>query len=142
MSNTLYPVIKRPNMSTERPLSKNWIIISFIIFITIEIILGGFIGQLVAGTFMSYSLRHLLQGLLNLISYLIGGFIIGLISPGIRVIEPAIGAFLSVAIMLILSIFTPFTFIHFSLIKMLIGGAIAFFLAMSGAKFGEKIMRN
>lgn len=38
-----------------------------------------------------------MQGVLNLSSYLIGGFIIGLISPGIRIREPGVGAFLAIA---------------------------------------------
>ena len=91
---------------------------------------------------MSLNLRFLLQGLLNLISFFIGGFIIGLISPGIRIFEPALGAFLSVALMLCLSFFTPYSFIQFSMTKMLIGGAIAFFLALTGARVGEKIAGN
>mgnify|MGYP001213638485 CR=1 FL=1 len=126
-------------MKRKKPLSKNWVIISFIIFIVVEIIIGSFIGQFVAGTFVSYNLRHLLQGLFNLAGYLVGGFLIGVISPGIRVLESAIGAFLSVVFMLGLSILSPFTFIHFSLTKVLLGGGIAFYLAMSGAKFGEKM---
>jgi hypothetical protein len=41
-----------------------------------------------------------------------------------------------------LSIFTPYSFIHFSLTKMLVGGVIAFFLALVGARLGEKIAGN
>ena len=88
---------------------------------------------------MSMGLRFMLQGSLQLVSFLIGGFIIGVISPGIRITEPAVGAALSVAIMLTLTVFTPYSFIHFSLTKLLIGGVIAFALALIGARFGEKI---
>jgi hypothetical protein len=91
---------------------------------------------------MSLSLRFTLQGLLNLVSYFIGGLIIGLISPGLRIHEPAAGAFLSVTLMLSLTLFTPYSFIRFSLTKMLIGGAIAFWLALLGARLGEKIAGN
>jgi hypothetical protein len=44
--------------------------------------------------------------------------------------------------MLCISFFTPYSFIHFSFTKMLIGGAIAFCLALSGAKLGEKVVGN
>ena len=88
------------------------------------------------------SLRFMLQGLLHLISFFIGGFIIGLISPGIRIYEPAVGAFLSVSFMLALSLFTPYSFIQFSVTKMLIGGLIAFVLALVGARLGEKLAGN
>ena len=128
--------------SETQPFSKKWVLASTAIFVVVELFLGGLIGNLVVGTFLSLNLRFLLQGLLNLISFFIGGFIIGLISPGIRIFEPALGAFLSVALMLCLSFFTPYSFIQFSMTKMLIGGAIAFFLALTGARVGEKIAGN
>ncbi len=130
-------------MSTiRREFSKRWMFISFAIYIITEIILGGVLGNIVIGKFMSIQLHFMLQGLLNLTSYFIGGFIIGLVSPGIRIYEPAAGAFLSVAAILLLTIFTPFSFFHFSLTKLIIGGGIAFFLALSGAKLGEKAAGN
>ena len=122
--------------------SKKWMIASTAIFIAVELFLGGLIGEVVVGRFMSISLRFLLQGLLNLVSFFIGGFIVGVISPGVRTVEPAAGAFLSVAIVLALSFFTPYSFIHFSLTKMLIGGGVAFFLALAGARLGEKVVGN
>lgn len=126
---------------TKQPFSRKWVLISMAIFIGIELFLGGFVGNL-AGGYMSIHLRFMLQGLLNLISYFIGGFIIGVISPGVRIYEPAAGAFLSVGVMLILTFFTPYRFIHFSLVKLLIGGGIAFGLALYGARLGEKVTGN
>jgi hypothetical protein len=128
--------------SENQPFSKKWVIASTAIFVAVELFLGGLIGNIVVGTFMSLNLRFMLQGLLNLLSFFIGGFIIGLISPGIRIWEPAVGAFLSVSLMLCLSFFTPYSFIQFSLTKMLIGGGIAFFLALAGARMGEKVAGN
>jgi len=125
-----------------QPFSTKWMLASMAIFIGIELLLGGIVGQIVVGRFMSLSLRFMLQGLLNVVSFFIGGFIIGVISPGLRVREPATGAFLSVAFMLILSIFTPYSFIRFSLAKMIIGGVVAFCLALTGAKIGEKVTRH
>ena len=126
----------------ERPFSWKWVIISMTVFIGIELILGGLLGYLVLGKYLSLSLKFLVQGLLNLSSYFVGGFIIGMISPGLRIREPAWGAFFSVALMLIMSIFTPYSFIRFSLSKLIIGGIIAFFLALTGARLGEKCMGN
>lgn len=130
------------NDPTPNTFSKKWMLASMAIFIGVELFLGGLIGELVVGRFMSISLRFMIQGLLYLISFLIGGFIIGLISPGIRTLEPALGAFLSVTIMLGLTFFTPYSFIRFSLTKMIIGGIIAFALALWGAKLGEKVTGN
>lgn len=130
------------NEPIEQSFSKKWMFASVAIFIGLELILGGLIGNVVIGRFLSRSLYFILQGVLNLVSFFTGGFIIGLISPGIRIREPAVGAFLSVSIMLCLSIFTPYSFIHFSLTKMLVGGVIAFSLALVGARLGEKIVGN
>ncbi len=129
------------NNTEHQSFSKKWMFASMAIFIVIEIFLGGLIGNFVGG-YMSISLRFMLQGLLHLVSFFIGGFIIGLISPGIRIYEPAAGAFLSVVVMLLLTVFTPYRFIQFSMSKMLIGGGIAFALALFGARAGEKAAGN
>ncbi len=131
-------------MSTSRQqaFSKRWMVLSAVIFIGIELFLGGLIGEVVVGRFMSLHLRFFLQGLLNLISFFIGGFIIGLISPGIRILEPALGAFFSVALMLCLTLFTPYSFIRFSMSKLFIGGGVAFLLAYMGARWGERVAGN
>jgi len=115
---------------------------SMLIYITVEVVLGIWVGSVVAGRFISVSLSFMLQGLLNLASYFVGGLIIGLISPGLRVYEPAAGAFLAVGLMLLLSFFTPYRFIQFSMTKMLIGGGIAFLLALAGARLGERLSGN
>ena len=122
--------------------SKKWMIISIVIFIATEVVLGILIGKFIVGNYVSINLRYLVQGVLNIASYFVGGFIIGIISPGLRIYEPAVGAFLSVAIMICISFLTPFRFIHFSMTKIIIGGGIAFFLALLGARLGEKIAGN
>ena len=136
---------KKGNRMTEperESFSKKWMLASMAIFVGVELFLGGLIGDVVVGRFMSLSLRFILQGALNLVSYFVGGFIIGFVSPGVRTFEPAAGAFLSVALMLCLSFFTPYGFIRFSMMKMVIGGAIAFFLALAGARLGERVAGN
>ena len=57
-------------------------------------------------------------------------------------IEPALGAFVSVGLTLAISIFLPYTFMRMSFGKMLIGGGIAFFIAFAGARIGERFMGN
>lgn len=123
----------------ERSFSYKWMILSMITFIGIELVLGGVVGEWVMGRYLSHSLLFLLQGVLNLASYFIGGLIIGAVSPGLRMREPAAGAFGSVALMLGLTLFTPYSFIQFSLTKLVIGGIIACFLAYAGAELGEKL---
>ena len=70
---------------------------------TLEMILGGLVGEYLLARYASLSYGFLVQGLLNLVSYFIGGIAIGMLSPGLRIHEPAVGAFLCVALMLSLS---------------------------------------
>ena len=126
----------------NQPFSWKWTAISFVVFVLMETVIGAVIGQFIVGKYVSHNLQFLMQGLCNVGSYFVGGFLIGLISPGLRIYEPAAGAFFAVAGTLILTVFSPFTFLAFSMPKMIIGGAIAFFLAMTGAKFGEKLSGN
>ena len=125
-----------------RPFSWKWVLISMAVFVAVELILGGFFGHVLLGRYTSISLRFMLQGLLHVVSFFVGGLIVGFFSPGVRIQEPATGAFLSVALMLSMSLFTPYSFIRFSLFKMLLGGAVAFALALAGAKLGERLSGN
>ena len=127
---------------TDREFSWRWAIFSMAVFVAAELLLGGLVGEFVVGRYKSMSLAFALQGMLNLASYFIGGFIVGLVSPGVRIMEPAVGAFASIALMLALTLFTPFSFLRFSLTKLIIGGGIAFALALSGAKLGERVAGN
>jgi hypothetical protein len=56
--------------------------------------------------------------LLNLGSYLAGGVVIGLFSPGLRMLEPALAAAVSVGLTLIIALFLPQSFMRFSLVKL------------------------
>ena len=126
----------------KQEFSWKWVALSFAVFVVSESIIGAVIGQYVVGQYVSHNLQFLMQGLCNVGSYFVGGLLIGMVSPGIRIYEPAAGAFLAVAGTLILTVFSPFTFLAFSMPKMLVGGAIAFFLALTGAKLGERVTGN
>ncbi len=125
-----------------KPFSWKWVVISMVIFVGFELLLGGLVGEVLLGRYQSLATAFLLQGLLNLSGYFVGGIIVGVISPNVRIHEPAVGAFGAVALMFALTTFTPYSFIRFSTAKLVIGGGIAFVLALTGAKIGEKITGN
>ena len=77
-----------------------------------------------------------------LVSYFVGGFIIGVVSPKIRIIEPALGAFLSIFLVVLVSFVMPNSYIQFNWVRLVIGGVIAFALAMYGATLGEKLAKQ
>lgn len=122
-----------------KDLSKAWVLYSLITFIVAELFLGGLVGQVVIGRFVPHVLSYTIEAVLILASFFIGGVIIGLISPKVRVLEPAMGAFLCVLLTLSISFFSPYSFMRFTWAKLAIGGGCAFFLAFFGARFGEKI---
>ncbi len=128
-------------MPQER-FSVPWVFISLFTFVAVELLLGGLLGNVVVGRYMSISLRFYIQGLLHLTSFFVGGMVVGVLSRGVRIREPAAGAFLAVGLMLIMTVFTPYSYIRFSLTKLLIGGVIAYALALTGAKLGERVMGN
>lgn len=126
----------------QRPFDLKWVLASMGVFIAAEILFGALLADVLAGPVTSMTLRFMLQGVLNLLGFFVGGVLIGLFSPGLRIREPAMGAFLCVVLMMLLTLFTPYSFIRFSLTKMLIGGAVAFWLALVGARCGERLAGN
>lgn len=135
-----------PNLSSMqitvkmiKDLSWMWVFSSFWVFVLLELFLGGFIGAMVVGRFVPHMLTYQIEVLLLLSSFFIGGAIVGLISPTVRVLEPALAGFFSVLLTFSVSFFSPYQFIVFSWTKVIIGGGIAFLLALFGARFGEKI---
>jgi len=128
--------------SPARPFSTAWTILSVFVFLGIELLLGGLVADLVAGRYVSSPVHLQIQAMMRLVAFLLGGFVVGLLSPGIRMTEPAVGAALSVALTLLLSVFLPYRFMALSLDRLLIGGGIAFGLALFGAYLGERLTGN
>jgi hypothetical protein len=105
-------------------------------------VLGAILGSFVAGAYISYTLDFTLRGLLTILSYFLGGLIIGLISPGLRILEPAVGAFFSIFLMWIITFFVPHMFFQFDTGKLLVGGCVAFVVAIAGAIIGETLLKK
>jgi hypothetical protein len=127
---------------SDRPFSNGWLFLSVGVFLAIEAAIGTYLGPLVLGKYVSPAFHLQLQSLMHLASFYLGGVVVGLMSPGVRLKEPAAGAFLSVLAVFVMSLFLPHTFMQFDVGKILIGGAIAVVLALMGAYTGEKMMGN
>lgn len=122
-----------------KELSWAWVFYSLAVFIVTELVLGGIIGKLVIGSLVPHVLSYTIEVVLILTAFFVGGAIIGLLSAKVRVLEPALGAFLCVLLTLSISFFSPYSFMRFSWIKLAIGGGCAFLLAFFGAWLGEKV---
>ncbi len=117
-----------------------WVWVSLVVFITIEVIVGTFVNELIAGRYRTYLLGLKLEMLIMLGSYFFGGLAVGFFSPTVRIFEPAIGAFSAVLVTLLYSVFVPMRyFFGFDSSKVLIGGGIVFTLALLGADVGERL---
>ena len=129
-------------LKQNQPFSMGWVLGSMVVFVVAQLVLAVIVGQLLIGGRIPTGMHQVVQGLLILISYFVGGFVIGVISPKIRIIEPALGAFASIFLVVLVSFVMPNSYIYFNWLKMFIGGAIAFALAMYGATLGEKLTKQ
>lgn len=126
----------------ERPFSTAWVMLSVVLFLAIELVIGTWIGPLIVGKYVSPMFHYQVQMLMHLGSLYLGGLVVGVVSPGRRLVEPAVGAFISVLVVFLMSFFMPTWFFVFDVMKVLIGGGIGFALALAGAWTGEKWMGN
>lgn len=130
------------NDSAERPFSSAWVMLSLVLFLAFELVIGTWLGPLIAGKYVSPMFHLQVQMLLHLAALYLGGLAVGVVSPGRRLLEPAVGAFLSVLVTFLMSFFMPTWFLHFDVVKVAIGGGLGFFVALLGAWHGEKAMGN
>jgi hypothetical protein len=132
--------------STSKKYKVFWIVVSMVIFVAFELFLRGVVGQFITTRFAHDMLDIRLQMLLMIASYFFGGVLVGLISPGIRIFEPAVGAALAVVFTWAYLFFGPifgfgalYHFMRFPLGYMVLGSGIAFVVALFGADLGERI---
>jgi hypothetical protein len=126
----------------DRPFSRRWLLSSIVIFTGLELLLGGWLASVFAGRNVSHMLSLRVELFLSLASYFGGGFVVGLISPGPRLLEPAIGAAVSVVFTFLIAFFTPVIFFHADPSRMVVGGVLAFGVALFGAHLGERLTGN
>jgi hypothetical protein len=126
----------------SRPFSSAWTFVSVILFLAVELFIGTWLGPLVIGKYVSPMFHLQLQMMMHLASFYVGGILVGVLSPGVRMKEPAVGALISVLVVFLISFFMPNFFYSFDMSKVLVGGGIAFVLALAGAYSGEKFMGN
>ncbi len=108
-----------------------WVFISMGIYFVAQIVVS-----LVFGVFtvLTFGLGFILFLVLKPVTYFIGGYITGRLSPGITIREPAIGA---AAASVAGALFDSSRVIGPRIVGVIIAALIAYFTALIGARIGE-----
>lgn len=119
-----------------------WVMLSVVLFLAMELGIGAWLAPLIAGKYVSPMFHFQVQLLMHLAALYLGGLVVGLLSPGRRLLEPAVGAALSVALTFAFSLFMPTRFYAFDLSRLVLASGIGFACALLGAWHGESLMGN
>lgn len=126
--------------NTTTGFSWTWVGISLAVFISLQVVLGYFAGRYVVAHYFSDNLLYAAAGGLSLASYFLGGLLIGVVSPRVHMLEPAVGALLAVVATLAVSLLTPALGLNGGML--MLGGMVAFLMAVWGAKLGDQLTRR
>jgi hypothetical protein len=117
-----------------------WIAIGLVIMIALSI-LGGLLVGLILGPQVTAAAspedvsltggQAMLALAVNVLSFLIGGFIVGIKSVGRTILEPGISALIAVLVVLLLSH-------QLTAMNLLVGGLVPFIAGVVGGWLGEK----
>lgn len=109
-----------------------WVGVSVLVFMVTSALL-----KIVFGIFgiLTLGIGFILFFVLKPVTYFIGGYITGYLSPGITIKEPAIGA---IIVVIIDTIFDVRRIGSGRFIWIILTGCVAYFIALAGAKLGEK----
>ena len=131
--------------SSRTEFSFNWAILSLFGYLFIQVVFGIFANIFVYRHVRSNHTELLAEGLIIIFGFYIGAFVVGVISPGRRLIEPVLGAVMAVAAVFSVSTFTPQMGGWYridGLGAMLTAAFLAATVAALGAYSGEKLMGN
>lgn len=134
--------LARDTLPPVQPFSWLWVGISMVVYVVVELLLGGLLAGVMAGRMASPGTEFALRQMLQVGAFLVGGFGVGLVSPRLRLLEPAVGAALAIVVIGILTLFTPLRMYGYSSGGLLLAAALAFGCGLVGAWFGERLAGN
>lgn len=128
--------------SKIQPFAWRWVFGSMVLFVVLELILGEGMAHLLSGRVLSDGTHLLLRNGLQLAAFFTGGAVIGVVSPKLRLIEPALGAVGCMGLIVVMTWMTPLRFYGFGGVKLFAACAVSFVVALAGAWIGERVMGN
>lgn len=139
---------ERISMSNSKPknnsFSFNWIVGSVFIYLLLQVVFGMGAQQFVLPNIAAEHTKFLTEGLIVMLGFYVGAFVIGVISPGLRTLEPVLGAMTAILAAFSIVYFTPISsyFVQGGLTRIAVGCTIAAVCAAAGVHSGEKLMGN
>lgn len=128
--------------SKVQPFAWRWVFGSMFIFVVLEVILGEGLANLLQGRVLSHGTGLLLRNGLQLVAFFGGGMLIGVVSPRIRLLEPALGAVGCIVLIVVMTWMTPLRFYGFGGVRLFAACVVSFLVAIAGAWIGERLMGN
>ncbi len=130
------------NASKVQPFAWRWVLGSMIVFVVLEVSLGAGLASLLDERMLSHGTGLLLRNGLQMVAFFGGGLFIGVVSPRIRLLEPALGAVGCILLILVMTWMTPIHVYGFGGTRLLAACVVSFVVAISGAWLGERMMGN
>ena len=128
--------------SKVQPFAWRWAFASMVLFVALELVMGEGMSHLLAGRTLSDGTHLLLRNGLQLAAFFSGGVIIGVVSPKLRLLEPALGAVGCIGLIVVMTWMTPLRFYGFGGVKLFAACAVSFVVALAGAWVGERVTGN
>ncbi len=125
-----------------QPFAWRWVFASMMLFIALELALGEGMAHLLAGRVLSDGTSLLMRNGLQLAAFFTGGAIIGVVSPKLRLLEPALGAVGCMVLIVVMTWMTPIRFYGYGGVKLFAACVVSFGVALAGAWIGERVMGN
>ncbi|MRG95113.1 hypothetical protein [Polyangium spumosum] len=133
-------------MSKRKELSYKWVIIGGGVIMTLHfvmrLLLAGGVSASIIGSYGPDTGRLVIAGIVALVSYFVGGILIGIFSPGETVKEPALATFMAILPNAMHTIIWHIEY-NYSMAGVPLGllttFAIGILMAVAGAWIGEKV---
>lgn len=91
----------------KRAFSVGWVLASTLGYLALQVVLGIVVQNFVSPYIVAQHTKFFAEGLVIILGFYVGAFMIGVFSPGRRIIEPTLGAIAAIVAAFSVANFTP-----------------------------------
>lgn len=91
----------------KRAFSVGWVLASTLGYLALQVVLGILVQNFVSPYIVAQHTKFFAEGLVIILGFYVGAFMIGVFSPGRRIIEPTLGAIAAIVAAFSVANFTP-----------------------------------